>query len=1069
MSVDPAPPAIPVPDHLWNVEEFWTFIEGLHAYYGRLRASLNQSERLDDQGRGEPWSSTLHRVVKSIEDHYANELSTSRTGWKLAQKAHAEASRRPVPTEALTRENLEGVEDRLKTAAVLASTADRALVPFLSGAAQKLQIELVALESLRKRCVAELNKVTLFAAGLRQQCQQVFDAAEAAYGQMMNDHFWILDTSHPEASPSPIPWPQLTSLPDSPRSQVYWAMDYSEFPEDDLTGGARLFHFYRRRDPRSSEALVFSAGSQERYATISSLRSYIVRLLLAHPPGTMQLRVYDPLGLGENVAPFLGLQDYDQRLIGGKIATNGQDLRKLLDETSSHIEQVIQKYLRGEFQDLAAYNLAAGQVAESYRYLFIFDFPANFTEELQFQLRQIISNGPRAGVFTVLLNNTELENSHGVSVNLLQQYVTAHGHAMVNAQGNPVGYRYLAPGPLDENVPGAEDGQRFIDYVVQLAGEGAAALDRQVVDLDRAQRLYRSSITQSARKDIPSGAHAVDPHHPDTWWTNTTEEACAVPLGPSSARDVALLRFDSRSQSGGFLIGRMGSGKSSMLHTVIAGLTTMYSPEELELYLIDFREGVEFAAYAKEKLPHARAVAIESEREFGLSVLRGVVHQMEERGRLIRATGGEETTFLGMRHSGRHLSRMVLVFDEFQVLFQRDDAIGLEAAQLMDAVIRQGRGVGVHVLLSSQSVSGLGTLSRLTLDLLPVRILMQSTADDAALTLGDSNKGWTLISNQGEAILNAAGGAKESNVLFQAAFETDKERIARLQTLRALADQRGFTAVPKVFEGNKAAHLEEKDPQEFAATVRRNGRSLILHPGAAMALEDDYTVEMRRAAGGNLLCVGRSEDRVPQGMVGALLTSIAVGSPSTHVTLVNFTPMDDNLEDDLAALQNQAGYSFTRPRRFVEVLQDFAEEVSRRVDEDNHEAPARVLVLFGVHLARVLGQEPYSQTDLNAPNPDELLKQILQEGPEVGVHLIAWADNRSSLNRRIPSYVQEHFGLRLATSLNPTDSDYLLNSQAAAGLKGQQSVFVDLDHGREIRLSTYAVPAPEWLDAALSV
>ena len=47
-----------------------------------------------------------------------------------------------------------------------------------------------------------------------------------------------------------------------------------------------------------------------------------------------------------------------------------------------------------------------------------------------------------------------------------------------------------------------------------------------------------------------------------------------------------------------------------------------YSPEEAEMYLIDFKQGVEFRAYSANGLPHARVIAIESEREFGLSVLQ---------------------------------------------------------------------------------------------------------------------------------------------------------------------------------------------------------------------------------------------------------------------------------------------------------------------------------------------------------------------------------------------------------------------------------------------------------------
>ncbi len=54
------------------------------------------------------------------------------------------------------------------------------------------------------------------------------------------------------------------------------------------------------------------------------------------------------------------------------------------------------------------------------------------------------------------------------------------------------------------------------------------------------------------------------------------------------------LGFDSSDHAGALLVGRPGSGKSTLLHAYIGGLTTLYGPAEVELYLIDFKEGVEF-------------------------------------------------------------------------------------------------------------------------------------------------------------------------------------------------------------------------------------------------------------------------------------------------------------------------------------------------------------------------------------------------------------------------------------------------------------------------------------------
>src|SRR6202008_1655275 len=88
--------------------------------------------------------------------------------------------------------------------------------------------------------------------------------------------------------------------------------------------------------------------------------------------------------------------------------------------------------------------------------------------------------------------------------------------------------------------------------------------------------------------------------------------------------------------------GKTGSGKSTLLHALITNLALHYGPEEVELYLIDFKKGVEFKTYAVHELPHARVVAVESEREFGLSVLQRLDAELKRRGDLFRTAGGED-------------------------------------------------------------------------------------------------------------------------------------------------------------------------------------------------------------------------------------------------------------------------------------------------------------------------------------------------------------------------------------------------------------------------------------------
>src|SRR5581483_12372772 len=142
----------------------------------------------------------------------------------------------------------------------------------------------------------------------------------------------------------------------------------------------------------------------------------------------------------------------------------------------------------------------------------------------------------------------------------------------------------------------------------------------------------------------------------------------------------------------------------------------------VELYLIDFKKGVEFKTYAANNLPHARVVAVESEREFGLSVLQRLDAELVRRGELFRIRGVNDLPSFRAGHKADNgdpagaMPRMLLIVDEFQEFFVEDDKIAQEAALLLDRLVRQGRAFGIHIVLGSQTLGGAFSLARSTLD-----------------------------------------------------------------------------------------------------------------------------------------------------------------------------------------------------------------------------------------------------------------------------------------------------------------------------------------------------------------
>src|SRR6201999_3242039 len=114
------------------------------------------------------------------------------------------------------------------------------------------------------------------------------------------------------------------------------------------------------------------------------------------------------------------------------------------------------------------------------------------------------------------------------------------------------------------------------------------------------------------------------------------------------------------------IAGKTGSGKSTLLHVMITNLALWYSADEVEFYLVDFKKGVEFKTYETHGLPHARAIAVESDREFGLSVLQRVDAELTRRGEIFRKLGVQDLASYRQTKESRPMPRTLLIIDEFQ-------------------------------------------------------------------------------------------------------------------------------------------------------------------------------------------------------------------------------------------------------------------------------------------------------------------------------------------------------------------------------------------------------------------
>ena len=801
-------------------------------------------------------------------------------------------------------------------------------------------------------------------------------------------------------------------------------------------------------------SILFHAHDEGRDQAVEALQTVMFRLLTSLPPGRVRFLIVDPVGLGQNFATFMNLADYDEALVGSRIWTEATHIEQRLADLTGHMENVIQKYLRNRYATISEYNTYAGEVAEPFRVLVVANFPANFTTEAARRLVSIAQSGPRCGVSTLISIDTRQTVPKGFELADLER-------CGENLEWNEGRFHWrdedFAPYPLTlDHLPENVD---FCNRILHQVGEGAK----------NAQRV-----------EVPFEFIAPTP---EQWWKGSTRQGVSVPLGRAGATRRQLMELGKGTSQHVLIVGKTGSGKSTLLHALITNLALFYSPDEVELYLVDFKKGVEFKTYASHGLPHARVVAIESEREFGLSVLQRLDVELQGRGERFRAAGAQDLNSYRQALPEARSPRVLLIVDEFQEFFVEDDRIAHEAGQLLDRLVRQGRAFGMHILLGSQTIGGAFSLARSTIDQMAVRIALQCSEADAALILSDDNSAARLLSRPGEAIYNNANGLVEGNDPFQVVWLSEAQREQYLLRIHELAEERPLKPRPPavVFEGNAAADVTKNDllNRVLAAPPTREeilARGELAWLGEAMAIDELTAAVFRRQNGSNLLIVGQQ----PEAAMGMLTTGVislaAHSRPMANgVSTPRFYVVDGNQPDSprsgpLARLPEVAGEAMRVVgwRELASVLQELTAELDRRQKGSIADAPAVYLILYGLQRMRDLRKAEddfgFGRAEEKPATPDKQLTALLREGSALGIHTLVWCDTLNNLQRAFDRQTMRELTMRVVFQLSVADSSNLIDNPAASKLGMHRALFASEEDGRLEKFRPYGLPSDEWLD-----
>lgn len=232
-----------------------------------------------------------------------------------------------------------------------------------------------------------------------------------------------------------------------------------------------------------------------------------------------------------------------------------------------------------------------------------------------------------------------------------------------------------------------------------------------------------------------------------------------VPFATDIEGKTQSINFSSSNSPHLLLAGTTGSGKSVVLDTLIHSATKFYSPEELQIFLID-PKGNELIDF--QRLPHVPEPNGRSSAE-AIELLNKGVIEMEERYKKFTAiwekTGKaakDLNEYNQVAEEGGRLPRWLIVLDEYSDLLDEDPANKTMIETLLRRLAQKARAAGIHVIVATQKPLATIVSSAIKSNLPGVIALRVRTGVDSRVILDD--QGAETLSGKGDALFKNGTG-----------------------------------------------------------------------------------------------------------------------------------------------------------------------------------------------------------------------------------------------------------------------------------------------------------------------
>jgi len=773
---------------------------------------------------------------------------------------------------------------------------------------------------------------------------------------------------------------------------------------------------------------------------IGTIHSLLLRALASALPGRLEIVTYDPRIRGVT-SPFAALRKAGNDLLADPLATPTELLSRLTLLRSA-VTRVAELAGAHGVRDLFELTEVTGVQPEPYRLLVVCDYPYGIDSRAQTELIRLAEGGPRRGVSLLVHHDPRIHPDDGVNpAELLQHLNIARGR-------NSAITVDLLPGVTvrpDERPP-----RELIEAVAARVAEGARRGAAPVVDFE-----------------------ALLPDR-DKLWSSDAIRGMTAKIGRAGLDTVELeLRGSDPSLPNVLIGGASGQGKSNLLLVLLHSIAAEYSPDEVAMFLLDFKDGLEFDRLGPRPgrpwhLPHARVLGLEGDRAFGLAVLRYLDGEFRRRAEQFRLAGANDLAGYRTLRPHETVPRLLLVIDEFQVLVAEDDDIARASIVILETLARRGRAVGVHLVLASQTLSGIETLvtkERSIFGQFPWRVSLKTEASESEAVLGRQNTEAAQLRFRGEIVFNREYGDPAHNRRGVVAY-ADEQLLDELR--HRLWEKAGRPAAPRVFYAARPS-----DPNLLTQALQRVLSDAPPGDDTKFALlglpvdVDPAPVAFGLTAdpGRTLAVIGDGRDDA-FGTLGAVVWSLAAQHVRGGAEFVLLDALGGDAGSPETVLLEEAagaydhGVTLHTGGAVGAGLSDLARIVDERIAAGGKHTgllqQRRPIYVLGIGLHRAVRLDAFDDDGIA---PTDALGKLVREGPLVDVHLIGWWNSLRVFSEHVGYEFTPLVGGYVFLRAPEADVQGVLGPYLRYAPQEHRGLFCDLSHGgRPVPVVPFGLP-----------